>query len=51
MTSAISLSRASANVRAFQPAMVGKHMEPSTPLAFMSRTRSCTSKHPGRSSV
>ena len=26
-------------------------MEPSTPLAFMSRTRSCTSKHPGRSSV
>ena len=51
MTRAISLSRASAKVRAFQPAMVGKHMEPSTPLAFMSRTRSCTSKQPGRSSV
>ena len=45
------MSRDSANVRAFHPAMVGKHMEPSTPLAFMSRTRSWTSKHPGRSSV
>src|ERR1700677_5123115 len=51
MTRATSLSRDSANVRAFHPAIVGKHMEPSTPLAFMSRTRSCTSKHPGRSSV
>src|SRR5579875_2387051 len=30
--------------------MVGKHIEASTPLTFMSRTRSCTSKHPGRSS-
>ena len=45
------MSLASEKVRAFQPAMVGKHMEPSTPLAFMSRTRSCTSKQPGRSSV
>ncbi len=51
MTRATSLSRDSANVRAFHPAIVGKHMEPSTPFAFMSRTRSCTSKHPGRSSV
>src|SRR6516164_7967902 len=50
ITSAISLSRASAKVRAFHPAMVGKHMEPRTPLASMSRTRSCTSKQPGRSS-
>ena len=50
MTSAISLSCDSAKVRAFHPAIVGKHMEPSTPFASMSRTRSCTSKHPGRSS-
>ncbi len=50
MTSAISLSRDSWKVRALNPAMVGKHIEASTPLAFMSRTRSCTSKQPGRSS-
>ena len=37
-------------VRALNPAMVGKFIEPSTPLASMSRTRSCTSKQPGRSS-
>ena len=40
----------SAKVRAFQPAMVGKFMEASTPLASMSWTRLCTSKQPGRSS-
>ena len=31
--------------------MVGKHIDASTPLTFMSRTRSWTSQHPGRSSV
>ncbi len=30
--------------------MVGKHIDPSTPLTSMSRTRSCTSQQPGRSS-
>ena len=44
------MSPASVNVRALNPAMVGKFIDPSTPLASMSRTRSCTSKHPGRSS-
>ena len=47
MTSASSLSPASVNVRALKPAMVGKFIDASTPLAFMSRTRSCTSKQPG----
>ncbi len=50
MTNAASLSSDSLNVRALKPAIVGKFIEPSTPLASMSRTRSCTSKHPGRSS-
>src|SRR5690606_31876711 len=50
MTSAISLSRDSVNVRALNPAIVGKFMDARTPLAFMSLTRSCTSKQPGRSS-
>ena len=45
-----SLFAASAKVRALNPAMVGKHIEARTPLAFMSRTRSWTSKQPGRSS-
>src|SRR3546814_3234265 len=31
--------------------MVGKFIDASTPLAFMSRTRSWTSKQPGRSSA
>ena len=51
MTSDSSLSPASVNVRALKPAIVGKHIDASTPLTFMSRTRSCTSKQPGRSSV
>src|SRR5262245_43065325 len=50
ITCATSLSRDSVNVRALKPAMVGKFIDASTPLAFMSRTRSCTSKQPGRSS-
>ncbi len=50
MTSAISLSCASVNVRAFQPAIVGKFIDARTPLAFMSATRWWTSKQPGRSS-
>ena len=50
MTSATSLSRDSVNVRALKPAIVGKFIDASTPLAFMSRTRSWTSKQPGRSS-
>ena len=50
MTSASSLSPASVKVRALKPAIVGKFIDASTPLAFMSRTRSCTSKQPGRSS-
>jgi hypothetical protein len=45
------LSPASTNVRALKPAIVGKHIDASTPFAFMSRTRSCTSKQPGRSSA
>src|SRR3954454_23711554 len=51
MTRPSSLSGPSANVRAFQPAIVGKFIDASTPLAFMSRTRWWTSKQPGRSSV
>ena len=50
ITSEISRSRASVNVRALKPAIVGKHIDARTPFAFMSRTRSCTSKQPGRSS-
>ena len=50
MTRASSLSPASVKVRALKPAIVGKFIEASTPLAFMSRTRSWTSKQPGRSS-
>ena len=51
MTWATSLSSDSLKVRALKPAMVGKFMEASTPLASMSRTRACTSKQPGRSSA
>ena len=48
---ASSLSSASWKVRALKPAMVGKFSDARTPLAFMSLTRSWTSKQPGRSSV
>ena len=51
MTSDSSLSPASVKVRALKPAMVGKHIDARVPLAFMSRTRSCTSQQPGRSSL
>jgi hypothetical protein len=50
ITSAISLSPDSVNVRALNPAMVGKFIEARTPLASMSATRAWTSTHPGRSS-
>ena len=48
--SALSLSPASVKVRALNPAIVGKFIDARTPLAFMSFTRSWTSKQPGRSS-
>ena len=44
------MSPDSVKVRALNPAIVGKFIEASTPLASMSATRSWTSKHPGRSS-
>jgi hypothetical protein len=44
------LSAASVKVRALNPAIVGKHIDARTPFTFMSRTRSWTSKQPGRSS-
>ena len=51
VASARSLSCASWNMPPANPAKVGKHIDASTPLRFMSRTRSWMSYAPGRISA